>query len=117
MLNVIGQVIVLAFILYYDIALGKSEISETIPFIVQDRVIMNDSFAINRSSSVNIEVGEIQSYLKKIRSAVCDTVGDADIRVWLTVEADGKILGIGASGGAGLEVTFHCGKSIARKKK
>jgi hypothetical protein len=49
---------------------------------------------------------------ENVKNAVCNSVGDADVKVWLIVSAEGKIgistFGGGASTQTGIEVDFHC---------
>ena len=58
-----------------------------------------------------IAASKASDAIKMIRSTVCNAAGDADAKIWINFDADGKI-GIGASAGAaaqsGIEITFHC---------
>lgn len=56
----------------------------------------------------NIPIAEVHNLILKIKQSACSSVGDGDIKVWITVDASGKLLGIGASTQSGIEVTLHC---------
>ena len=56
----------------------------------------------------NPSVADVQHLIKRVRTAVCDATEESDVRVWVSFDASGKLLGVGASAQSGLEVTFHC---------
>lgn len=60
------------------------------------------------ASTGNIPTAEVKNLIRRVRDAVCGSVGDSDVRVWVSIDASGKLLGVGASTQSGLEVTFHC---------
>lgn len=60
------------------------------------------------ASTSNIPTAEVKNLIRQVRDAVCGSVGDSDVRVWVSIDASGKLLGVGASTQSGLEVTFHC---------
>ena len=55
-----------------------------------------------------VSVNEITNTIENVREAFCRRAGNADIRIWFSADASGKILGVGAGAQSGLEVTFHC---------
>lgn len=55
-----------------------------------------------------ISTNDIQNTISDIKNSICSSVGDADIKVWLSLDACGKVLGLGMSTQGGVEVTFHC---------
>ncbi len=71
------------------------------------RVTRNNQ-PVSPSNTNYIPSEQIISQTKKIRQSLCTGASKADIRVWLTTDASGKIFGIGVGGQTGVEVTFHC---------
>lgn len=65
----------------------------------------------DETSISNIPVAELKKVTSQMHNSVCASIGDGDVRVWFSIDADGKLLGVGASAESGLEVTFHCKKS------
>ncbi len=62
-------------------------------------------------SSEKVQINDIKAKIKLVKEVVCEAAGDADIKVWFSFDAEGKVLGIGASAQSGIEVTFHCKNS------
>ncbi|TAK79240.1 MAG: hypothetical protein EPO11_00400 [Gammaproteobacteria bacterium] len=60
------------------------------------------------TSTRNVPIMDVQKSINQVRKALCNTIKDADFRIWVSVDASGKFLGLGASAQSGLEVTFHC---------
>jgi hypothetical protein len=83
------------------------------------KIDMNSSAMVSaveqESSTSNIPTADVQNLITRVRNAVCNSVGDSDVRVWVSIDASGKLLGVGASTQSGLEVTFHCKGKISQK--
>jgi len=47
------------------------------------------------SSTSDIPTADVQRLIKQVRNAVCNSIGDADVRVWTSIDASGKLLGVG----------------------
>lgn len=65
-------------------------------------------WAQKTSSKVEVPISEITDLIKSLRANICKSAKKSNIRVWLSADASGKILGVGASGQGGIEVTFQC---------
>lgn len=88
-----------------------------IPVITNLYTFSGLSPAISKDATKSIvnKVGaeKIATTIRDVKTTVCGAVESGDIKVYFTFDADGKVFGIGASAGAGIEVTFNCerGKS------
>ncbi len=51
---------------------------------------------------------KIASTIRDVKTSVCSGVDDGSVKVYFTLDAAGMVFGIGASAGAGIEVTFNC---------
>jgi hypothetical protein len=63
------------------------------------------------STVKNIDGNKIANTIRDVKTTVCSAVESGSVKVYFTLDVEGKILGIGASSGAGIEVTFNCEKS------
>lgn len=66
---------------------------------------------INIETVVNqVPAAQISSLIKDVKEVVCNGLqGKANIRVWLSFDAEAKIVVLSASAQGGIEVTFNCG--------
>lgn len=92
-----------------------------IPFITNVNTV-NDALlkgAQNSNKDINcntkpivkeIDGNKIAKTIREVKTTVCSAVESGSIKVYFTLDVEGKIFGIGASSGAGIEVTFNCGK-------
>lgn len=107
------------------IALPQKESEKTIPFATYTYISGSIPRAVDRSgkppipqnqneviaivsSKVDISVNKISDFVKEIRESICTNVGDADVRVWLSLDTQAKMLLISTNMQGGIEVTFHC---------
>jgi hypothetical protein len=102
-------------IYYYSSQLPSSDLS----YSTRDYHLQEMQGSVKKSTAVasvveqeattnNIPTADVKNLVERVRDAVCSSVGDADVRVWISIDASGKLLGVGASTQSGLEVTFHC---------
>ncbi len=63
----------------------------------------------NISSNILIISDEqITGSINKVKKTICSAVKNGEVKVYFSFDAEAGIFGIGASAGAGFEVTFKC---------
>ncbi|MBY0544680.1 MAG: hypothetical protein K2Q14_03935 [Gammaproteobacteria bacterium] len=100
----------------------------TVPFIIYQSLPINQSCYTSRGQvqapisskiclsggdsvmqQVDISSDKIRNTIRNIQNTICNVVTDnTDIKVWFSIDASGKLFGIGTATQSGLEITFHC---------
>jgi len=115
------KVLIISFLTSVPYLTYAGEITQkhkkTIPFVYDEYIPVQEGAAVNRinyqgaiikTNTAHVSTDEVKELIKEVKDSVCSTIGDADVRVWLSFDASGKVLGIGTSTQAGMEVSFHC---------
>ena len=112
-MNYLKFLYVLAILLisFNSMASQKQPTKETIPFAVYntkaDFYFLQTSKTPEYATVVNISEDEIKAIIEPLRRSLCSTLGDADVKVWLSGSIGRKLI-VSASVTSGIEVTFHC---------
>lgn len=85
----------------YDCSNSRATAANRAPVIVTKKVTEKAEVASEALSSV----------VSSIREAVCKEIKRGSFKVWLSFDASTKILGVGASSEAGIEVSVICDKT------
>jgi len=110
-------ILLVLFIIFPIAVFGTDDIK--IPFITNVNTLneSNSKSTQDYEKSINwntkpivkeIAGNEIAKTIHDVKTTVCGAVESGSVKVYFTLGAEGKILGIGASSGAGIEVTFNC---------
>lgn len=115
--------ILILMISFHSTADTRKQSEETIPFIIYkselEPINSKPAFMKYQPNSMNtvtaqtvkeLPLNEVVDSIHTIRKTICSSAGNADVKVWFSIDANGKILGIGMAAQSGLEVTFHCNK-------
>ena len=95
----------------------KASPENTIPFMTYNTTFMATSTQTTQSSNqtsnqLDVPTKTLGDFIKRTRASICQSVGDADVKIWISVDVnakvEAKILAIGSATQSGLEVTFHC---------
>lgn len=110
--------LVLLFSMFmFSSSLAKDDKFESIPFIIskpnpayKDVIAGKSEFM---ASPFTMELSwihseEIIKFLKNAQKTFCFSVPDGNFKIWMKLDAEGKVLGVGASGESGVEVSFSC---------
>jgi hypothetical protein len=57
-----------------------------------------------------VKPSKVREAVKSVKNAICDEVEDGSFKIWLKADADGKVLGVGASSEGGIEINVTCHK-------
>ncbi len=92
--------------------------NDTIPFLrnqactpVQGHSTDGLGYANWGASLVSIDevkTSEFKDFLISVRQTICSGIKKGSVKVWISVDASGKILSLGASAQSGVEVSFQC---------
>lgn len=89
---------------------AKKDIS-SIPFVIESSSVVSTHQQLmykNNSMVKNVDISKIKEVIGKIKKTLCNEIKEGEVKVWLSVEGSGKILGVGASATSGIEVTIKC---------
>lgn len=83
------------------------------PILVMDKEQMvyrpeNMSYSGKLRTVVEVEADSIKALLKTIRSQLCSANPKGEFQASFSVDASGKVLGLGASATSGLQATIKC---------
>ena len=77
--------------------------------MLQMKVERNEAGKSAIISQVNqVDAGKLTKFVRNIRDTLCSSIGDADVKVWVSFDAQAKMLVVSANGQTGIEVVFHC---------
>lgn len=62
-----------------------------------------------KSETKMVKASKITEIVKNIRTSLCNAVKKGEFKVWLKVDAEGKLFGVGVGTEGGIEVTVQCG--------
>ncbi|MEY3182499.1 MAG: hypothetical protein RLZ35_484 [Pseudomonadota bacterium] len=93
----------------------EEKLESSIPFIIEPRYKYKNmtSQVLDESSAesvVNVHLNQIRDLIRDAQKACCSAIPDGHFKVWIKLDASGKVLGIGADGESGVEVSFGCKK-------
>lgn len=111
----------------------KAKEQQTIPFIYQQTIpaILNGESSRDSSSMqdnisqsertisekiTDIPTDELKKIIKLFKTEMCDVNQNGSFKLVLSVDAGGKIIGIGISAMGGLEVNITCNGNGAKNK-
>jgi len=57
---------------------------------------------------IPVSTDDITRFVKQVRESICESIGDGQVRVWISAEAKAGIV-VSGSANAGLEVIINCG--------
>lgn len=104
-------------ILSFDIAAQTVREEKTIPFatytytVSEPKNIKLEAKSTTENLSISdVSVDQISNFIGDLKESFCKSLGDADVRVWLNLDAQAKVLVISANAQTGIEVKFHCEK-------
>ena len=90
----------------------------TIPFVVKKHSHIKklgvkehepETYAFSADEKIiDVPTEEIRQTLLSIKKDVCSVIESGEVKVWLQGSASGKLLGVGASSEAGIEVKMIC---------
>jgi hypothetical protein len=66
------------------------------------------TFDMESNKASNLPTGIIVDTITKTKAVICQAAKGGSVKVYFSIDASGKFLGIGASSKAGIEITFKC---------
>lgn len=66
------------------------------------------AFNMETKKASNLPTGIIVDTITKTKAVICQAAKGGSVKVYFSIDASGKFLGIGASSEAGIEITFNC---------